>query len=97
MPLPRWNDSRMAPAVAPTGFAVLAKRRRSLMIGELVLERGRAVPTRAQRLEGRDAGLGERPERLENPVDVRRVGAEVGEHRRRLVGEVADAAHGRLS
>src|SRR5207248_7721811 len=46
----------------------------------------------AERLQRRDRGLRERPERLEEPVDARCLGTEVLEHRRRLVGEVAEVA-----
>ena len=50
----------------------------------------------AERLERRDAGLRERAERLHHLVEVGRDVAEVGEHRRRLVRQRAEADHRRL-
>ena len=97
MPPVSFSDVSSEARLVVSGLEVDASWPMFVMIGLLLVRAGAPdVGGGAERLEGRDARLREGPELLDEAVDRRGLGAEVGQHRRHLVRQPAEALHRRL-
>ena len=97
MPCVSRNDSSTSRRSFPTGRTLFARVAQVGDHGPRVGHRRRADLGRlAERVHGRDRGLGERALTLDEVVDGLGVGAKVAQQRRRLVGQRTEPHHRRL-